>query len=114
MTMTPTDEAKTTEVDSIKDDIQKLRDDIGTLLSHIGSFSKGKLGSTREKLGATAGAVQEKAYDRLRGTTRSAREHGWQAIGASRDKVQDRPLTYLAVAFVAGVIFASIFEWKRS
>jgi ElaB/YqjD/DUF883 family membrane-anchored ribosome-binding protein len=111
---TPIEEAKTTDVDSIKDDIQKLRDDIGKLLSHIGSFSKGKLGSTREKLSATAGTVQEKAYDRLRGSTRTARERGWQAIGVSRDKVQDRPLTYVAVAFVAGMIFASIFEWKRS
>ena len=111
---TPIDEAKTKDVDSIKDDIQNLRDDIGTLLSHIGSFSKEKFGSTREKLSATAGTVQEKAYDRLRGTTRTARERGWQAIGASRDKVQGRPLTYLAVAFAAGLIFASIFEWKRS
>jgi ElaB/YqjD/DUF883 family membrane-anchored ribosome-binding protein len=113
MTM-PTDETKTTEVDSIKDDIQKLRDDIGTLLGHIGSFSKGKLESTREKLSTTAETVQEKAYDRVRGTTRSARERGWQAVRSSRDKVQDRPLTYLAAAFVAGMIFASIFEWKRS
>jgi ElaB/YqjD/DUF883 family membrane-anchored ribosome-binding protein len=110
----PTDETKTTDVDSIKDDIQKLRDDIGTLLSHIGSFGKGKLGSTREKLGAKAEAVEERAYDRVRGTTRSARERGWQAVRSSRDKVQDRPLTYLTAAFVAGMIFASIFEWKRS
>jgi ElaB/YqjD/DUF883 family membrane-anchored ribosome-binding protein len=114
MTMTPTDEAKTTDVDSIKDDIQRLREDIGTLLSHIGSFSKGKLGSTREKLSATAGAVQEKAYDRVRGTTRGARQRGWQAVSSSRDRVQERPLTYVAVAFMVGMIFASVFGWKRS
>jgi ElaB/YqjD/DUF883 family membrane-anchored ribosome-binding protein len=114
MAMTPTDEAKTMDVDSIKDDIQKLRDDMGTLLSHIGSFGKGKLGGTRERLSARAEAAQEKAYDRVRGTTRGAKERGWQVIHSSRDKVQDRPLTYLAAAFVAGMIFASVFEWKRS
>jgi ElaB/YqjD/DUF883 family membrane-anchored ribosome-binding protein len=110
MAMTPTDEARAAEVENIKNDMQKLRDDLGTLLSHIGSFSKGRLGSTRERVSATAGTVQERTYDRVRG----AADRGWQAVRSSRDTVQRRPLTSLMVAFAAGMIIASVVEWKRS
>jgi ElaB/YqjD/DUF883 family membrane-anchored ribosome-binding protein len=113
MATAPTDETKTREVDAIKQDIQQLRDDIGLLLGHIGTFGKEKLGDTRDKLNAAAGSLQGKAYDRLQGTTRGVSDQGRQAVDASRDSVQHRPLTYVAAAFVAGMIFASILGCKR-
>jgi ElaB/YqjD/DUF883 family membrane-anchored ribosome-binding protein len=108
------DDTKSVEVDKIKDDLQQLRDDLGKLLGHIGSFGKGKLGGTREKVGAAVEDFQGRATDRLRGTTREATERGSQAVEASRDAVQQKPLTYVAAAFVAGMILASLVEWKRS
>jgi ElaB/YqjD/DUF883 family membrane-anchored ribosome-binding protein len=108
------DDTKSVEVDKIKDDLQQLRDDLGKLLGHIGSFSKGKLGGTREKVSAAVGDFEGRATDRLRGTTRDVSERGHQAVGVSRDAVQQKPLTYVAVAFVAGMILASLVEWKRS
>jgi len=105
---------RSAEVDKVKEDLQKLRDDLGLLLGHIGSLGKGKLGSAREKVGAAVEDYQGRAYDRLRGTTRDVSDRGRQAMDVSRDAVQDKPLTYLAVAFVAGLVVASLFEWKRS
>jgi len=113
MAMT-TDEAKSGEIDKIKRDLQQLRDDLGKLLGHIGSYGKGKLGSTREKVSAAAEDVGERAYDRFQGTGHEVTERGQQALDASRDAVQHKPLTYVAVAFVAGMILASLLEWKRS
>jgi ElaB/YqjD/DUF883 family membrane-anchored ribosome-binding protein len=109
-----TDETKSREVDKIKDDLQQLRDDLGKLLGHIGSFGKGKWGGTREKVSAAVEDFQGRAVDRLRGTSEEVSERGQRAMDASRDAVQHKPLTYVAVAFVAGVIFASLIEWKRS
>jgi ElaB/YqjD/DUF883 family membrane-anchored ribosome-binding protein len=109
-----TDETKSPEVDKIKDDLQQLRDDLGKLLGHIGSFGKGRLGGTREKVSAAVDDFQGRAQDRLRGTTREVSEQGHRAVDASRDAVQHKPLTYVAVAFVAGMILASLFEWKRA
>jgi ElaB/YqjD/DUF883 family membrane-anchored ribosome-binding protein len=108
------DETKTETVDSIKDDIQKLREDIRLLLGHIGTFGKGKLGDTREKLSEAAESFQDKAYDRLRGTTYGVSDRGRRAVNISRDTVQERPLTYVVLAFAAGMVFASIFGWRRS
>jgi ElaB/YqjD/DUF883 family membrane-anchored ribosome-binding protein len=108
------DEIKTENVDTIKDDIQKLRDDIRLLLGHIGTYGKGRWSDARDKLSDTAGSFQDKAYDRLRGTTRGVSERGRHAVNLSRDSVQERPLTYVVLAFAAGMVFASIFGWRRS
>jgi ElaB/YqjD/DUF883 family membrane-anchored ribosome-binding protein len=113
MAMT-TDEVKSGEIDKIKSDLQQLRDDLGKLLGHIGSYGKGKLGGTREKVSATVEDLQGRAYNRVQGTGRQVTERGRQALDVSRDAVQHKPLTYIAVAFVAGMILASLFEWKRS
>jgi ElaB/YqjD/DUF883 family membrane-anchored ribosome-binding protein len=109
-----TDETKSREVDKIKDDLQQLRDDLGKLLGHIGSLGKGKWGGTREKVSAAVEDFQGRAYDRLRGTSQDVSDRGAQAMDMSREAVQNKPLTYVAVAFVAGVILASLLEWKRS
>ena len=109
-----TEETRSGEIDRIKSDLQQLRDDLGKLLGHIGSYSKGRLGGTREKVGAAVEDLQGRAYDRFEGTGRQVAERGRQALAVSRDAVQEKPLTYVAVAFAAGMILASLFEWKRS
>lgn len=109
-----TNETGSREVDKIKDDLQQLRDDLGKLLGHIGSFGKGKWGGTRGKVSAAVEDYRGRAYNRFQGTTRDVSDRGRQAMWASRDAVQQKPLTYVAVAFVAGLILASLIEWKRS
>ena len=107
-------ETKSAEADKIKDDLRSLRDDLSKLLGHLGSFGKGKIGGTREKVSAAMEDIQERAYDRFQGAGHEVSERGRHAMGVSRDAVQQKPLTYVAVAFVAGMILASLFGWKRS
>jgi len=107
-------ETKSAEVDKIKDDLRSLRDDLSKLLGHLGSLGKGKLGGTREKVSATMEDLQGRAYDRFQEASREVSERGRHAVGVSRDAVQEKPLTYVAVAFVAGMILASLFGRKRS
>mgnify|MGYP006283845187 FL=1 len=101
------------EVDILKEDIEKLRDDLGSLLSDVGSFSRERLTETRDRLRTAAGAMEGRAYDRVQGTARMARDRGYRAVDSSRGAVEDKPLTYVVAAFVAGMILGSLFEWKR-
>lgn len=114
MADTGTNEITGAEVDAIKEDIEKLRDDLSSLLGDIGSFSREKLADTRDRLGAALGAVEGRAYGRVQGTARVAKDRAHQAMNASRGAVEQKPITYVMAAFAAGVILASIFEWKKS
>lgn len=114
MADTGTTEITGAEVDAIKEDVERLRDDLGALLSDVGSFSKEKLTDTRDRLGAAIGAVEGRAYGRMQGTARMMRDRGHQAMDASRGAVEQKPITYVMAAFAAGVILASLFDWKKS
>jgi len=114
MADTGVNEVTGAEVDAIKEDIERLRDDLGALLSDVGSFSREKMVDTRDRLGAAIGAVEGRAYNRMQGTARVMRDRSQQAVSASRGAVEQKPITYVMAAFAAGVILASLFEWKKS
>ena len=109
-----TNEIAGTEVEAIKDDIERLRDDLGSLLSDVGSFSREKLADTRDRLSAAIGAFEGRARGHLQGTARKVQEHGSRVVSTSREAVEQRPITYVVAAFAAGVVLASLFEWKKS
>ena len=108
-----TNEAKSSEVDKIRDDIRKLRDDLGQLLGHVGTYGKGKVGGTRERVSDTMEDLQGRAYDRVQDVSREATERGWRAVATSRDRIHARPLTSIVAAFAAGLVFASLLLRRR-
>lgn len=114
MAKTDAEEMTSADIETLKEDIQRLRDDLGDMLGSVGSFSKEKLMETRDRLMAAVDDLQGKAYDRLQGAARTARAHGHHAVDVSRGAVEQKPLTYVVTAFIAGVILASFFGWKKS
>jgi ElaB/YqjD/DUF883 family membrane-anchored ribosome-binding protein len=114
MVRTTTEDRTNSDLERLKSDIQKLREDLGEMLGSAGSYSREKLVETRGRLRAAVDDLQGKAYDRLHETARVVRDRGGRAAQASRSAVGQRPLTYVATAFAAGVILASFIGWKRS
>jgi len=114
MARTDSEEMTSADIENLKADIQKLRDDLGDMLGSIGSYSKERLADTRDKLMAAVEDLEGKAYDRLHGTARTVRDRGHRAVDASRGAVEQKPLTYVVTAFIAGAILASFFGWKKS
>jgi ElaB/YqjD/DUF883 family membrane-anchored ribosome-binding protein len=113
MAGTSMNEVAGVEVDAVKEDIERLRDDLGSLLGDIESFSREKLADTRDKLSAALEAVEGRAYGRVQGTARMMRNRSQQAVDMSRGAVEQKPITYVLASFAAGVILASLFEWKK-
>jgi ElaB/YqjD/DUF883 family membrane-anchored ribosome-binding protein len=114
MAKTNAEEMTSADIETLKADIQKLRDDLGDLLGSVGSFSKEKLAETRNRLVAAVDDIEGKAYDRLQGTARTVRDRSHRAVDVSRGAVEQKPLTYVVTAFIAGVVLASFFGWKKS
>jgi ElaB/YqjD/DUF883 family membrane-anchored ribosome-binding protein len=113
MAKTDSKEMASADIETLKADIQKLRDDLGELLGSVGSFSKEKLAETQKRLIAAIDDVEGKAYDRLRGTARTVHDRSRRAMDVSRGAVEQKPLTYVVAAFVAGAVLASVLEWKK-
>ncbi len=114
MARTDSEEMTSADIEVLKADIQKLRDDLGDMLGSISSYSKERLADTRDRLMAAVEDLEGKAYDRLQGTARTVRDRGHRAVNASRGVVEQKPLTYVVTAFIAGAILASFFGWKKS
>jgi len=114
MVGTATDETTSSDIEKLKGDIQRLRDDLGEMLSSVGSYSKERLTETSSRLHAAIDDIEGRAYDRLQETARLMRDRSHRAVNASRGAVEQRPLTYVTTAFIAGVVLASIFGWKKS
>ncbi|OHB64553.1 MAG: hypothetical protein A2Y77_14145 [Planctomycetes bacterium RBG_13_62_9] len=109
-----TNETTSGDVAVLKEDIQKLRDDLGLLLGDVGSYSKERLADTHDRLSAAIEVFQGRAYGRLKGTARVVQDRSSRAMDVSRGAVEQKPLTYVAAAFVAGAILASFLEWKKT
>ena len=114
MARTDSEEMTSADIEILKADIQKLRDDLSDILGSVGSYSKEKLADTRERLMAAVEDLEGKAYDRLQGTVRTVRDKGHRAVDASRGAVEQKPLTYVVTAFIAGAVLASFLGWKKS
>ncbi len=114
MARTDSEEMTTADIEVLKADIQKLRDDLGDMLGSLGSYSKERLMETRDRLVSAVDDLQGKAYGRLQGTARTVRDRSSRAVDASRGAVEQKPLTYVVTAFIAGAILASFFGWKKS
>lgn len=114
MVKSATNETTVADIETLRADIQKLRDDLGEMMGSVGSYSKERLSETRDRLKSAVDSLQGKAYDRFQESARVMRDRGHRAVDASRGAVEQKPLTYVVTAFVAGMILASFFEWKKS
>jgi ElaB/YqjD/DUF883 family membrane-anchored ribosome-binding protein len=94
--------------DALKADIEKMRNDLGEMLGSIGSFSKEKIMDTQNRLRTAIEDIQGRTKDRLKGTSQVVKDRGYKAMEKSRRGIEHRPLTSIIIAFVAGMLLASI------
>ncbi len=95
------------EVNRIKDDIQKLRDDLTSLVNDFTSFSRDRLTDTRNRFSAAVGAFRGRATGQVQDTKETVRRESREAIETSRAAIREKPLTYAAAAFGAGMLFSA-------
>ena len=87
------------EFDVIKDDLVKLRDDISKLTS---AFKEVTSDTVRDRVGALRGRIDEIAGD--------AGTQGREAMDELADRIEERPLTSVLIAFGVGVLLGRLFD----
>ncbi len=89
--MSTESEAKlSTEMQQLKQDFGKFKSELGEVIRIAGAEGKQKI---------------KAAYD-------TAVDYGKDALETSRDTIKARPLTYVLVAFVAGVLITKVMDRK--
>ncbi len=109
-----TETAVQQDVQSLKGDVQKLRKDMAGILDSAVSSSRDAIMRSRHRLREAIAELEGRAKDQLRDTSATWKERGSEKLGTWRDRVEDRPMTAVTVAFVAGLVFASILarRWR--
>jgi ElaB/YqjD/DUF883 family membrane-anchored ribosome-binding protein len=102
------------DVENLKSDVHKLRKDMAGILDSAASSSRDAIMRSRNRLREAIAELEGKAKDRLRDTSDTLKERGSEKMDNWRARVEDRPVTAITIAFVAGLVFASIFarRWR--
>lgn len=87
------------DVDTLKEDISKLKDDLASIAETL--LEKGKVETD---------AAREKLAEGLKDEFQAAREMGKEKVGSIEDKIRDKPLQSLLIAFVVGLFLGKIFD----
>lgn len=98
------------DVEKLKDDLARFRDDLSNTISDIGTYSQDKVMQTTENLKHAKAAFKGIAAEKFVHANEYVHEQGERAINASREMVQHRPLTTIAVSFGAGILAALLLE----
>jgi ElaB/YqjD/DUF883 family membrane-anchored ribosome-binding protein len=87
------------EFDTFKDDLNKLRSDISNLSAAL-----------RDTTSETVREQVDTIRNRVDQITRDAREHGRQTLDDLTDRIEERPLTSVLIAFGVGVLLGRLLD----
>jgi ElaB/YqjD/DUF883 family membrane-anchored ribosome-binding protein len=101
------------DVESLKKDIEKLRADLGIALSDVGTLGQDKVMETKERLKTAVEGFEGTALKHIEHANEVIHDGSERAIQASREMVVTRPITTVAVSFVAGLLTAFLLERRK-
>jgi ElaB/YqjD/DUF883 family membrane-anchored ribosome-binding protein len=93
------------DIDTLKADLARARADIADLVSDLVSAGKAEGTEARAKIEA---AIHER-LDRLGEGISAAQRAGRRKVEDLQDRIEDRPLTSVAVAFGVGLLLGNVF-----
>lgn len=87
------------DVETLKEDISKLREDLSGIAEAL-------LERGRSETEAAKGRISEGLRDEFQ----AAREKGKESVESIEDRIREKPLQSLLIAFVVGLFLGKIFD----
>lgn len=94
------------ELAGLKADMQRLREDFMSLGQKLLNASSAELHNARNRISREAG----ERVDALRERADSAREAGREAADRLQERIEERPLLTMLIAFVVGLFFGKLMD----
>lgn len=98
------------DIAALKCDLRRLKVDAAELPNRLRLYGREKIMRSRERLRDTVAGLGTRAKDHVRGTSDVLKDQGVHAMDKWRSQVEQRPIASVAVAFVAGLLLASLVE----
>lgn len=87
------------DVETLKEDISKLREDLSGIAEAL--LERGK---------TEGGAAKDRISESIRDEFQAAREKGKESVESIEDRIREKPLQSLLIAFVVGLFLGKIFD----
>ena len=94
------------DVEAIKSDIAALRAEVSNLMQDVVSAGKARAGDAGQKIADAA----RSRLDQLGTAWEQASEQGKQYLETVQDKIEERPLAAIGIAFGAGVLLGALLK----
>jgi len=98
------------DVLALKKNLETLRADVAALLATLRDAAKSQMVQARQCLWESSKTLEGEAQSRLDSVYEMMKERCTQAHAKTVENVARRPLTWLAVSFVAGYVLASLMR----
>ena len=95
---------------ALKKNLETLRVDVAALLATLREAAKSQVVQAKQRLWESSKTLENEAQSRLDSAYEMMKERGMQARAKALENVERRPLTSLAVSFVAGYVLASLMR----
>lgn len=97
------------DMQTLRDDVTKLRSDLSGITQRLLEAGKDEAGMARYKLEAEVRKLLEEVSQTLGQT----RERSRKAVEGVEQKIGERPLISLIIAFIVGLLLGKLFDRKQ-
>lgn len=95
---------------ALKKNLETLRADLAGLLATLRDTAKSQMVQAKQRIWESSKTLENEAQSRLDSAYEMMKARGAQAHAKTVENVERRPLTSLAVSFVAGYLLASLMR----
>ncbi len=101
------------DIERLKKDMAKFRDSLSTTIEDVGGYSRDKVHETRKNLRVAMEGFGGMANKRYHQTKDIVHDKGEKLVTVSRDVVQKKPFTTVAVSFATGLVAALLMRKSK-
>jgi len=98
------------DIAALGNDLCRLAGDFAVVPNRIRSWSKDRIMRSRNRVRDAVVGLESRAMDHVRDTSEALKDHGRYAVDQWRGGVEHRPITSVAIAFLAGWLVATVVD----